>query len=178
MRSVAFVLFVFTLTANAVAAPFFTPLTAEKEENMKTPFTLVPYKQLNARQKENHNFHKVAAALADYGYNSIRLSDDWKGADFIAVHIDGETMLRVQLKGRFGFDKKYQGKNLWIVFRDAKTEEIYAYRHDDLLPHYIKRFEQTAAWRNKGTYHFPSVPEEDKKRLGKKLHRIYPPQPQ
>lgn len=45
----------------------------------------ITYKNLNARQKENYNYHKVAATLADYGYNSMRLNDDWQGADFIAV---------------------------------------------------------------------------------------------
>lgn len=53
------------------------------------------YKDLNARQKENYNFHKVAAALADYGYNSMRLNDDWQGADFIDVK--GDEMIKVQL---------------------------------------------------------------------------------
>lgn len=41
---------------------------------------------LNARQKENFNFQKVSAVLADYGYVTMRLSDDWQGADFIALH--------------------------------------------------------------------------------------------
>jgi hypothetical protein len=49
----------------------------------------VPYRRLNARQKENHNHAKLAAALADYGYFVIRLSDDWKGADLIAQHVGG-----------------------------------------------------------------------------------------
>jgi len=37
--------------------------------------------------------HKVAAALADYGYNSMRLNDDWQGADFIAIKC--EEMIKV-----------------------------------------------------------------------------------
>ena len=41
----------------------------------------VDYSKLNAKQKENFNFHKVAAALADYGYDSMRLNNDWEGAD-------------------------------------------------------------------------------------------------
>jgi hypothetical protein len=35
----------------------------------------VAYETLNARQKENFNFQKVSAVLADYGYVTIRLSD-------------------------------------------------------------------------------------------------------
>jgi hypothetical protein len=34
--------------------------------------------------------------LADYGFLTMRLSDDWQGADFIAQHIDG-AFLKVQL---------------------------------------------------------------------------------
>ena len=48
-------------------------------------FNKISYVKLNAKQKENYNYHKVAATLADYGYNSMRLNDDWQGADFIAV---------------------------------------------------------------------------------------------
>ena len=68
-------------------------------------FKPVPYADLNSRQKENHNFQKVAARLADYGYNCLRLTDDWQGADFMACHVDGETILKVQLKGRLTIDK-------------------------------------------------------------------------
>jgi|TARA_B110000240_G_C13309125_1_gene371946 hypothetical protein len=56
--------------------------------------------------------------LADYGYNSLRLNDDWQGADFIAVN--GDNMLKVQLKGRFTVDKKYIGKSILIAFIENK----------------------------------------------------------
>ena len=75
-------------------------------------FNKVNYNELNAKQKENYNFHKVAAALAEYGYNSMRLNDDWQGADFIAVK--GDDMLKIQLKGRFTVEKKYIGKTIYI----------------------------------------------------------------
>jgi len=58
------------------------------------------YTRRNARQKENFNFQKISAVLADYGFVTMRLSDDLQGADFIALHIDGETVLRVQLPHR------------------------------------------------------------------------------
>ena len=48
-------------------------------------FIKIDYNQLNLKQKENYNLHKVASALADYGYDSMRLNNDWQGADFIAV---------------------------------------------------------------------------------------------
>ena len=65
------------------------------------------YAELNGRQKENFNFQKISAVLAEYGFVTFRLSDDWQGADFIALHISGEV-LRVQLKSRLTFSQKYR----------------------------------------------------------------------
>ena len=78
-------------------------------------FEKIDPKSLNARQKEIYNFQKIASVLADFGFNCIKLSDDWKGADFIACHIDGTT-IKVQLKGRLTIQKKYLGKDLWMAF--------------------------------------------------------------
>ena len=83
----------------------------------------IKYKELNAKQKENYNFHKVASVLADYGYDCMRLNNDWEGADFIAVK--GDDMLKVQLKGRLTLDKKYIDKDIYIVFlEDDKVKLI------------------------------------------------------
>ncbi len=60
----------------------------------------IRYAELSAKQREIYNFQKIAAILADYGYNCIKLADDWQGADFLAYHKDGEQTLKVQLKGR------------------------------------------------------------------------------
>jgi hypothetical protein len=76
----------------------------------------IQYSDLNSRQREIFNFQKVAAILADYGFNCIKLADDWQGADFLAYHIDGNNMLRVQLKARLSIDRKYMGKNLFMAF--------------------------------------------------------------
>ena len=55
-------------------------------------FQRVDYGDLNSRQKENRNFQKVAARMADYGFNCLRLTDDWQGADFIACHSHSPTL--------------------------------------------------------------------------------------
>jgi len=73
------------------------------------------YSELNSRQKEIFNFQKVAAHLADYGFNCIKLADDWQGADFLAYHINGSNTLKVQLKSRISIAKKYQEKSLYIL---------------------------------------------------------------
>ena len=60
----------------------------------------VDYDRLNSKQKEIYNFQKSAAVLADYGFNCIKLADDWRGADFLAYHKDGdETLTRISHQG-------------------------------------------------------------------------------
>ena len=90
-----------------------------------TAFVPIVYADLNSRQKENYNFHLVAARLAEYGYNSMRVTDDWQGADFIACHIDGDRFMKVQLKGRMTLDQKYEGKDIHIAFRHG--DQCYVY---------------------------------------------------
>ena len=96
-------------------------------------FNRISYFELNSRQKENYNFQKFAARLADYGFNSIRLTDDWQGADFIAAHIDGDTFLKVQLKGRLVIDRKYMGKSIHIAF--SHGDDFFLYDHDKFVQH-------------------------------------------
>lgn len=91
----------------------------------------IDYTELNARQKEAFNFHKVAEKLSDFGFNSMWLTDDWRGADFIAVHKDGNLMLKIQLKGRFTVDSKYLDKEIYIAFSDHNMT-WYLYPHDKL----------------------------------------------
>ena len=94
------------------------------------------YSRLNAKQKENFNFFKVAARLADYGFNCIRLSDDYMGADFLAKHINGEV-LNVQLKSRLTLEEKYLGKEIRIAFPyDGKW---FMYPHDEAVDEFIGR---------------------------------------
>jgi hypothetical protein len=94
-------------------------------------FEKVKYEDLNAKAKERYNFQKVSAKLADYGFTTIWLSNDWQGADFIAVHADGVTDLKIQLKGRLSFDRRYRGKNIYVCFINEGT--TYLYPHDEVL---------------------------------------------
>lgn len=127
----------------------------------------IAYDELNARQQEKYNFQKVAAVLADYGFNCIRLTDDWQGADFIAVHVDGSTFLKVQLKGRLSFNKKYFGKEIFIAFRDR--DSWYLYPHDELqrIVFAVKSYGTTYSWVQRGGYSIG--------RLGPKLRELLEP---
>ena len=95
----------------------------------------IRYDDLNAKQKEIYNFQKIAAALADYGFNCIKLQDDWLGADFLAYHKDSSQTLRVQLKGRATIEKKYWGRDLYIAFPfpDDGRRVWYLVPHDELV---------------------------------------------
>lgn len=125
---------------------------------MKPPLHRVKYKNLNARQKENYNFLKLSSRLADYGYMTMRLSADWQGADFIAQHIDGKTFLKVQLKSRLAFNKKYLGKDICVAF--VHRDEWYLFQHDELLRRVLRstRIGRTVSWRKRGGYSFPGLP--------------------
>ena len=97
---------------------------------MTPSFHKVEYSDLNARQKENYNFHKIASALAEYGYNSIRLSDDYHGADFISIHVETGEVLKIQQKSRWTVLGKYLGKGILIAFPLQKQVAIYD--HDEV----------------------------------------------
>ena len=120
-------------------------------------FNKVDYKNLNAKQKENYNFHFIAYKLAECGYNSIRLTDDYKGADFIAIHIDGDQMLKVQIKGRFTIDKKYIDKNVVIAFIENNIVKIY--NHDDAIKLITANISESTSWKESGIYHWSPTPK-------------------
>ncbi len=132
----------------------------------------IKYNDLNARQQEAYNFQKVSAVLADYGFITLRLSSDWRGADFIAQHIDGVTFLPVQLKGRLTFDRKYQGRGLHVCFPDRGN--WFLYPHDDLLAQVetVRTFSSTRSWQGPGSFHFPRLTRELKRLL--EPYRIEP----
>ena len=115
----------------------------------------IVYKDLNAKQKENYNYHKVSSLLADYGFSGILLSDDYNGADFLAMHKDGE-ILRVQLKARVTIDKKYIGKDLYMAFPVKNTWCLIA--HDTLLNlSEISVWLTSPSWTERGGYSSPAV---------------------
>lgn len=120
----------------------------------------VVYGSLNSRQKETYNFHRVAGRLAEYGYNSILLSDDWLGADFIAYHNDGERFYRVQLKGRMTIDDKYIGKDLYIAFVDD-NDRVYVYPHDEMANRIeaAGKVNSSVSWSKFRSYSWPTVPK-------------------
>lgn len=119
----------------------------------------VDYRSLNSRQQEAFNFQKVSALLADYGYVTIKLDSDWQGADFIAQHFDDQVFLKVQLKSRLTFGKKYRGKDLYVCFPSGG--EWYLFHHDTLLDAVLAAgvMVTSASWLEEGGYSFPRIPK-------------------
>ena len=112
----------------------------------------IKYSKLNSRQKEVFNFQKVAGYLADYGFNCIKLADDWQGADFLAYHIDGSNTLKVQLKSRVFIAKKYLNKSLYMAFPIRSA--WYLIEHDELVA-LIKKHTTwltSVSWKERGGY--------------------------
>ena len=125
---------------------------------MKIEFKQVQYASLNDRQKENYNFQKISGVLADLGFSTVRLTDDWEGADFVAQHADGRTLLRVQLKPRLCFSKKYMNKELWMCFRNG--EDVYLFPHDEVLGLILssgRAMKGSKSWELSGGYSFPGL---------------------
>jgi hypothetical protein len=128
-------------------------------KQMKHKLTKINYTNLNSKQKENYNFQKVSSILADYGFATLRLSDDWQGADFIASHINGEDFIKVQLKSRFSIYKKYLNKDIWICF--PYKGDWYMYPHDQILGEIesVTNYQNTISWLEKGGYSSDNIPK-------------------
>jgi len=127
----------------------------------------IDYNKLNPKQQESYNLQRISSIFAEYGYLVIKLSDDWNDADFIALEFGKDNYLKVQLKGRFGFFKKYLGKNLSICFCDQYSNSWYLYPHDELCEIIMKKHGDTVSWKDKGEFHFPTISEDDKEILRK-----------
>ena len=125
---------------------------------MPVRLQLIPYASLNDRQKEAHNFQKVSAALADFGYSTIRLQNDWQGADFIAQDHTGNAFLKIQLKGRADLKKKYEGKDICVAF--PHDGSWYMYFHDELLAEAatLGVVVNSASWKEHGSYSWLTPP--------------------
>lgn len=121
-------------------------------------FQKINYEDLNGRAQEMYNFQKVSAKLADYGFTTMWLNNDWQGADFIAVHADGESTLKVQLKSRLSFARKYQNKDIYICFKT--DEDVYLYPHDIILSEIEHRISDNT-WLEKGTWSTPKLTKQN-----------------
>lgn len=88
-------------------------------------------------------------------FNSMRLNDDWQGADFLAIK--GDEMIKIQLKSRFTVDLKYLKKDLYIAFIENKVAKIY--NHDKAVKILPEKTKETASWKESGSYSWNKTPK-------------------
>jgi hypothetical protein len=141
-----------------------------------TGFEKIRYESLNARQKEIFNYQKLAATLADYGFNCIKLADDWQGADFLAYRVNGTETLKVQLKSRLTVQRKYFGKEIWIAFPHKK--DWYLIKHDRLVEKVGEHTDwlDSISWKENDAYSSTSINRDLLKSLVEnKLGPVYGP---
>lgn len=122
-------------------------------------FERISYKEKtgkNSKQIETYNFHKAASVLAEYGFDCIRISNDWRGADFLAYHPETGQTLAVQLKTCLVIDKKYLPfKDLYMCFPLDGTGNWYLIKHKELMEIAKKEAPQwfdSNRWKNQKRY--------------------------
>ena len=125
--------------------------TAYKIKAANKMYEKIKYNKLNSKQQEVYNFQRLAGLMAEYGFNCIKLSDDWNGADFLAYHFDGESTLKVQLKGRLTIDKRYKNE-IYMAF--PINDDWYLIKHGDLkeIIGTKTKFLLSDSWINGGGY--------------------------
>ncbi|MEM9589088.1 MAG: hypothetical protein AAGA03_17535, partial [Planctomycetota bacterium] len=80
------------------------------------------------------------------------------GDEVRALHIDGTTFLKVQLKGRCTIAKHYIGKDLMLAFPDGS--DWYLVPHDALVDSVVNArpdLASTTSWADRGLYSFPGL---------------------
>ena len=120
-------------------------ITIDTPSHNLTAFDIRPLRK--TKKTEIYNFQKLSAVLADYGFCTIKLQDDWHGADLIAQNMNFDNTnncnveyLKIQLKGEAGgvFNKKYEGKGIWIVL--PYKGDWYLYPHDAMYKVFAENF--------------------------------------
>ena len=68
-----------------------------------------------------------------------------------------DEMIKVQLKGRFTINKKYEGKDIYIAFRENDKNRIY--KHDDAVNKIPEHTRNSKSWKETGLYSWNKTPE-------------------
>jgi len=120
---------------------------------MKVLSNRIEYEQLSKKQKEIYNFQKVSAILAEYGFATVKLSDDKGFADFLAIHFLDRREIKVQLKSRaFEVRKDYLNKELYICFCECNNndEHWYLFPHDEVVKKLEPQLLEMQSWKTEG----------------------------
>jgi len=121
----------------------------------------VQYDFLSPKEQESFNTVHLMTTMAKWGYlESTRINGDKHGADLLFYRAKDSDVKKIQLKGRPTFDKKYQGKNLYIAFQEKKSGDWYVYPHDDIIKkaQYISSWALSKSWQEMGAYSWNTLP--------------------
>jgi len=105
----------------------------------------IEYQSVHCKAQETYNFDKMAAILADYRSNGLWLNNDWNGADGIAIHIDGISNFKSQLKDAVSCRQKYRAKKLYIAF--FELSDLYIDAHNFVLHKWKVIFQTRRDWK-------------------------------
>ena len=119
-----------------------------------------------AEAKPANRERQLCAVLADCGYFTIRLTDDYKGADLIAQR-EGEEPMMIQLKPAPVIDRKYKG-DLRMAFPVSKAHKSVGsvgdwclIQHDDLVSVFAEMgYTESPSWTEGGGYSTPLPPSK------------------
>lgn len=74
---------------------------------------------------------EISNIFLEQGWMVYRPEADVGGVDFLVMNLKTEEVRKIQLKGRWTVDKKYQNKNIWICFSMGK--EWYVCSHERMV---------------------------------------------
>ncbi len=108
--------------------------------------------------REVINRNALVTLALDLGYNAFLPVYDG-GMDFILYREEDGDVRKVQLKGRWYIDRKYEGRDIWIAFPDR--DRWYLVPHDEMIV-IGERFGFTSSksWIEGGAYSCPSLSKE------------------
>jgi hypothetical protein len=103
--------------------------------------------------REVINRNALVTLALEHGFNAFLPVYDG-GVDFILYREEDGLVRKVQLKGRWYIDRKYEGRDIWIAF--PVEDDWYVAPHDELIVMGEQAgFTSTASWVEGGAYSCP-----------------------
>ena len=121
----------------------------------------IEYENLSNKEQESFNSVHLMREMSKWGYlDSTKINGDKHGADLLFYRAQDADVKKIQLKGRATFDKKYEGKNLYVAFQDKRKNEWYVYPHDVIVNQAIhtSSWALSKSWKEEGGYSWNNIP--------------------
>jgi hypothetical protein len=105
--------------------------------------------RFSSQVSEVINRNTVVSLALGQGFNAFLPVYDG-GVDFILYRESDRELRKVQLKGRWTIDKKYEGRDIWIAF--PIDGNWYLMKHDDMVATAAPGVLQSVSWTKNGLY--------------------------